>query len=66
MARVAEDYYNIEKLVGVENFQMWKFQIKILFRANEVLEIVTEDRIDNRDDIYKKKCNCTEDNYFNN
>jgi len=26
-----------------------------LFRANEVLEIVTEDRVDNRDDIYKKK-----------
>jgi len=34
---------------------MWKFQIEILFRANEVSEIVIEDRVDNRDNIYKKK-----------
>jgi len=34
---------------------MWKFQIEILFRANEVLEIVTEDKVGNTDDIYKKK-----------
>lgn len=52
MARIAEDYYNIEKLVEVENFQIWKFQIKVLFRANEVLEIVTENsRRENRNDV---------------
>lgn len=56
MARIGEDYYNIEKLVEVENFQIWKFQIKVLFRANEVLEIVTENsRRENRNDVQKKK-----------
>jgi len=25
MAKVAENYYNIEKLTRIENFQIWKF-----------------------------------------
>jgi len=37
MAKIAEEFYNIEKLVGVENFQKWKFQVRILFKANDVL-----------------------------
>jgi len=30
MAKIAEEFYN--KLVGAENFQKWKFQVKILFK----------------------------------
>jgi len=25
MVNVAENYYNIEKLTGIENFQIWNF-----------------------------------------
>lgn len=56
MAKVTEDYYNIERLVGVENYQIWKFQIKVLFRANEVLQLATENtEVDRRNDAWKKK-----------
>lgn len=41
MTKVAEDYFNIEKLVGAKNFEIWKFQIYVLFRANEVLQMAT-------------------------
>ncbi|XP_018396370.1 PREDICTED: uncharacterized protein LOC108774708 [Cyphomyrmex costatus] len=55
MAKIAEDYYNIEKLVGVENFEIWKFQIKVLFRANEVIEIATTETEGERNGVWKKK-----------
>lgn len=38
---LAEDFVNIEKLSDPENFQTWKFQLSILFRANDLYEIVT-------------------------
>lgn len=37
---LAEYILHIEKLTDSENFQIWKFQITILFKANEVYEIV--------------------------
>lgn len=38
----SEDTSNIEKLVDTESFQIWKFQLSILFRANELFEVVTK------------------------
>ncbi|EFN74617.1 Copia protein, partial [Camponotus floridanus] len=32
----------VEKLNGVENFQLWKFEITILLKANDLYEVATE------------------------
>lgn len=43
MAKVShDDVAQIEKLNGPDNFQVWKFQITILVRAHELLDIVQE------------------------
>ncbi|XP_026826247.1 uncharacterized protein LOC113562125 [Ooceraea biroi] len=52
----AEDFANIEKLSDSENYQVWKFQISILFRANELYGTVTEEVAEGqRTDQWRKK-----------
>lgn len=56
MKALTEDSTNVEKLVDAENFQLWKFQVGIMFKANELYQIVTEDTpMNNRDNQWKKK-----------
>lgn len=38
----AEDTSNIEKLINAESFQIWKFQLGILFRTHKLFEVVTK------------------------
>jgi len=41
---LSEDATNIEKLTSVEDYPLWKFQIEILFKANNLYEVVTSNR----------------------
>jgi len=38
-----EDTLNIEKLSSIEDYPLWKFQIEIIFKANNLHEIVISD-----------------------
>ncbi|XP_025266851.1 uncharacterized protein LOC105249334 [Camponotus floridanus] len=43
MAKISvEEINQVEKLNGVENFQLWKFEITILLKANDLYEVATE------------------------
>lgn len=57
MARaLTEDSANVEKLIDSESYQLWKFQIGILFKANELYDIVAINTpLDARDNPWKKK-----------
>lgn len=57
MARsLAEDIIHVEKLTDAENFQIWKFQISIIFKANELYEIVLQNTTETeRTAQWKKK-----------
>lgn len=46
MATHVEELANIEKLVDSENFQLWKFQIKIMLEANDLYENVAKAELD--------------------
>jgi len=35
---LSENTTNIEKLTSVEDYPLWKFQIEILFKANNLYE----------------------------
>lgn len=48
-----DDIAQVEKLNGPENFQVWKFQITIMLRANDLLGIVQEEPQDTV--MWKKK-----------
>jgi len=41
---LSEDATNIEKLTSIEDYPLWKFQIEILFKANNLYEVVTSNR----------------------
>lgn len=57
MARLlAEDILNVEKLTDSENFQLWKFQLNILFTAHELNEVVLQNVVEGeRTPQWKKK-----------
>lgn len=40
---LTDDTANVERLVDAENYQIWKFQLNILFRSSELYEIVHND-----------------------
>jgi len=39
---LSEDATIIEKLTSVEDYPLWKFQIEILFKANNLHEVVLQ------------------------
>ncbi|UYV75029.1 hypothetical protein LAZ67_12002177 [Cordylochernes scorpioides] len=43
MAADMEDISIIDKLKDSENFDIWKFQINIIFKANNLIEIINEE-----------------------
>jgi hypothetical protein len=57
MAKItADDLKQIDKLSEVDDFQVWKFQLTIILRANELYDIVTTDTPeDQRTEAWKKK-----------
>lgn len=56
MAKVSmEEIGQIEKLNGVENFQLWKFEITIVLKANELYDITTKTPLDEQDTTWNKK-----------
>jgi len=57
MAKILnEDFSNIDKLMSVEDYPFWKFQIEILLRANNLFEIVSLDKpIDECTEKWKKE-----------
>ncbi|KAM0730296.1 Retrovirus-related Pol polyprotein from transposon TNT 1-94 [Formica fusca] len=57
MARsMSEDIINVEKLTDAENFQIWKFQMSIVFKANELYEVVLQNVAENeRTQQWKKR-----------
>jgi len=46
---LSEDATNIEKLISVKDYPLWKFQIEILFKANNLYEVVTSNRPESTD-----------------
>lgn len=42
---MSDEYANIEKLKGAENFQLWKYQTTILFKSQASYDIVTEEKL---------------------
>lgn len=55
MKGLAEDSANIEKLVDTENFPIWKFQVSVLLRANELYETMEREPGDSLKDVQWKK-----------
>lgn len=56
MAKVTtEEISQVEKLTGVENFQLWKFEITILLKADDWYNTVINDPPANADEAWKKK-----------
>lgn len=52
----SENIINVEKLTDAENFQIWKFQMIILFKANELHEVILQNVAQNeRTQQWKKK-----------
>lgn len=49
-----EEIGQIEKLNGVENFQLWKFEITIVLKANELYD-VTKEPLAEQDATWHKK-----------
>lgn len=44
MAASNDDSLLVEKLKDAESFQVWKFQLTVVFRANNLWEIVNGDK----------------------
>lgn len=56
MAKISmEELNQIDKLNGVDNFQLWKFEITILLKANELYGIVTDSPPENVQETWKRK-----------
>jgi len=51
---LSKDATNIEKLTSVKNYLLWKFQIEILFKANNLYEVMISNRPEPTDKW--KKC----------
>lgn len=52
----AEHLKQIEKLLEVDDFQVWKFQVTIILKANDLYDIVIADTLEsNRNETWKKK-----------
>lgn len=55
MAKVTtEEISQLEKFNGMDNFQLWKFEIIILLKANELYNTVV-DAPENAQEVWKKK-----------
>lgn len=53
---LVEDSRYIEKLIDADTFQIWKFQLNILFKANDLDDIVgVYTDVERRDNKWKKK-----------
>lgn len=53
---LTEGSANIEKLIDAENYQIWKFQIGIIFRAHELFDIIDTETVENeRTNAWKKR-----------
>lgn len=50
-----EEIGHIEKLNGVENFQLWKFEIAIVLKAHELYDVITGASTAARDTTWLKK-----------
>ncbi|KMQ88995.1 copia protein [Lasius niger] len=56
MAKMSmEEIGQIEKLNGVENFQLWKFEITIVLKANELYDVTTKEPPAEQDATWYKK-----------
>lgn len=55
----ADDTIHVERLSDIENFQIWKFQVNILFRSHELYEIVHTDTPGTQHDTAWKKKDAT-------
>lgn len=56
MAKVTTEEINqVEKLIGVDNFQLWKFEVTILLKASDLYSVVINNRPASADEAWNKK-----------